>query len=336
MADSGVTFRDLTTLKVGGTVSRVERPETHASCIANITECDVQKKTALVLGGGSNVLASDDPFNGVVIIPSFDSIRFEKKNERTVRVIADAGVMWDALVAAAVERDVWGLENLSSIPGTVGASPIQNIGAYGADVSATIEWVEVYDRTQKKVRTLPNVELQFGYRTSFLKNERDRFVVLRVSFLLSRVPKPNVHYTDLKTRFGEDPNPSLYAIRDAVIEIRNGKFPDRAMYGTAGSFFMNPILSQSVATEFLANHQTAPQYPDDSGGVKLSLAWILDHVVGAKGMRIGGAFVWDKQPLVIATDTHATATDVRALAKHLQEKVFETTRIAIVPEVTFL
>jgi len=326
-------FKECTTLRVGGTIARVLRPRSMEECSALIEALDAGGTPVLVLGGGSNVLAPDNGFDGTVVIPSFSEIRFEDAASHGMRVIADAGVPWDALVQKTVERELWGLENLSGIPGNVGAAPIQNIGAYGTDVSKTIERVEVYDRTEKKVHTLVSADVQFGYRTSVLKKERGRFVVLRVSFILSPNQNPNLSYKDLRERFGKEAHPSLSALREAVIAIRAGKFPDLAHYGTAGSFFLNPVLSGKEADAFLSRYPNAPHFPGE-GGVKFSLAWILDSIVKAKGLRVGGAFVWDRQPLVIATDSSgATAEDVRVLMRIIQEKVFDATRIRIQPEV---
>lgn len=336
MKDSGTLFKDITTLRVGGLARRVVHPESKEACISLIEAMDAKAGDLLVLGGGSNILGKDEPYEGTVIIPSFDSVSFESDNNASVRVVADAGAVWDTVVKETVERDVWGLENLSAIPGTVGAAPMQNIGAYGADVSETVEWVEVYDRTQKYVRRLANAELQFLYRSSILKKQRGRFVVLRVSFILSRTPRPNLAYKDLALWFGGgDGHPELGSIRDAVIEIRRGKFPNLAEHGTAGSFFLNPIVPDGEAAALISEYPELPHFPE-KGGTKLSLAWILDHVVEAKGKRVGGAFVWNRQPLVIATEEGATARDVRTLTKAIQEKVFDATNLLIVPEVFFV
>lgn len=326
------TFADLTTLKVGGAVDNVLRPDSIGALVSLMQAYDRDRQAFMILGGGSNVLAPSDAYHGIVIIPSFDVIAFETADENTVRVTADAGVVWDALVAESVLRGLWGFENLSAIPGTVGAAPIQNIGAYGADVSETIEWVETYDRTQRTIRRLTNAELEFSYRNSILKKERGRFAILRVSFLLGTVPKRKLSYKDLALRFGNVPEPSLAEIRTAVIEIRAGKFPDLDVFGTAGSFFMNPVLSEKETEKLLAEYPELPHFPAENG-VKVSLAWILDNVIHAKGERFGGAFVWDKQPLVIATDDTATAHDVRELMRVIKKNVFTATGIRIVPEV---
>lgn len=332
MHPSPVSFRDLTTFKVGGEIFRYEHLDTPNDVCAFVAERDRAGDTLRVLGSGSNILASDEPFEGTVISVGAQAHHFESAGD-TVHVVAEAGMSWDALVLEAVSRGLWGFENLSAIPGTVGASPIQNIGAYGAEVASTIEWVEVYDRVQKTRRTLSHAELQFGYRTSIFKQHRDRYVVLRVMFRLSRTPSPNTSYKDVRAVFG-DRTPSLEELRDAVVHIRARKFPNLAEYGTAGSFFLNPVVEARTAEALSATYPELPQFPGVEG-VKVSLAWMLDHVVHAKGMRVGGAFVWHEQPLVLATDHGATSSDVRALARTLTEKVFALTNVAIVPEVTF-
>lgn len=326
------SFRTLTTLKVGGDIKRVERVESRRDCLALVAELDSKKDPFLIIGGGSNILASDSAYEGTVVIPSFSSFLFEEVASPKVRVVVDAGVVWDTLVEESVARGLWGIENLSSIPGSVGASPMQNIGAYGADVSKTIEWVDVYDRIEKAEKQLRVSDLSFGYRTSVLKKERGRYVVLRVSFLLSKHAVPNISYKDLTALFEGNSAPALSEIRNAVIRIRKGKFPSLAEYGTAGSFFLNPVVSQETARAFLKHYPNAPHF-QEKDRVKLSLAWMLDAIIHAKGMRVGGAFVWDKQPLVIATNNNATGNDVRVLIKAVQEKVFHATNIAIEPEV---
>ncbi len=333
MASSSVSFRDLTTLKVGGTVAQYERPPTLEEACSAVRSLDAQGERLLILGGGSNVLAPDEGFSSTVLSVAAHSLVFEARGT-SVSAVVDAGVSWDAFVAEAVSRGLWGVENLSAIPGSVGAAPIQNIGAYGVEVAQTIEWVEVFDRTHRTRRTLSRDDLAFGYRTSLLKRENGRYLVLRVSFRLGKEPSPNTSYKDVQAVFGAR-TPEVGELRDAIMAIRAKKFPNLEEFGTAGSFFLNPVISQSDAEALTAAHPTLPQFPAD-GGVKVSLAWILDHVVKAKGMRVGGAFVWDAQPLVIATDRTATAADVRSLAALITEKVFSCTEIAIVPEVTFL
>lgn len=331
-----ISFKDITTLKVGGGVHAYRVFDDAERLVECIREHDERGETVILIGEGSNILPSDETFPGTVFALKTCEVVFETVDDTMVRVTADAGVSWDALVAEAVDAGLWGLENLSSIPGTVGAAPVQNIGAYGADVAGVISHLEAYDRDERRVRTLEKDELGFGYRTSVLKKFPGRFAVLRVSFLLSRMPRPNLAYKDITEYFGATAaTPCLRAVREAVTEIRKGKFPSLALFGTAGSFFLNPTLEKSEAASLAARFPGLPRF-EEGERVKIPLAWVLDRVVGAKGMREGGAFVWEKQPLVIATEDGATASDVRMLAGALADRVLAHTGIRIVPEVTFL
>ncbi|MEK7613546.1 MAG: UDP-N-acetylmuramate dehydrogenase [Patescibacteria group bacterium] len=334
MDHTSPSFRELTTFRVGGDIRAVQRVRTSDKLFKTIRHLDEAGEQVVILGGGSNVLPSDEYFNGTVVVVATDGITYEEK-EGSVHVVVEAGVPWDSLVRDTISKNYWGLENLSGIPGSVGAAPIQNIGAYGAQVSETILWVEVYDRTLKEIKKLSKDELDFGYRTSVFKKNPNRYVVIRVAFVLEKNGTPRISYKDLTQYFEHHSHPTLNDVREAVLSIRTKKFPDLNEVGTAGSFFMNPVVTHTEAERLAVAHSGLPQYPDQRG-VKLSLAWILDHVVHAKGLKVGGAFVWDAQPLVIATERGATANDVRALAALVQEKVFAHTALHIVPEVNFL
>ena len=324
------TFADITTLRVGGAVGSIERVPTIDALVEAVRTYKENEKEFLIVGGGSNILAHDDTYPGTVIIPEARTITYEENGD-TVTVVTEAGVVWDDLVGETVDRGLWGLENLTDIPGNVGAAPLQNIGAYGADVAQTISWVEVFDTKMLETRKLTNRELNFGYRTSIIKVERPRYVVLRVAFQLTKQGTPNTEYKDLQQVFGVT-TPSQQEVREAVRAIRKSKFPDLKKYGTAGSFFMNPTISEDEYKTLTQKYPDVPAFPVPEG-CKLSLAWILDHVVGAKGMSVGGAHVWHKQPLVIATDSGTRAHDVRTLTQQLTQKVFNATHIRIVPEV---
>ncbi|MBI3573422.1 FAD-binding protein [Candidatus Kaiserbacteria bacterium] len=248
---------------------------------------------------------------------------------------ADAGLLWDKFVHETVSYGSWGIENLSGIPGTVGAAVVQNIGAYGAALSDTVHSVEAYDMQTGAFRHFTPEECAFGYRTSIFKKEPDRYFITEVAFHLSHTPIPNLSYRDLKNRFGSAAL-SLQGIRDAVIEIRKGKFPRLSEYGTAGSFFLNPIISADDKDGLAARYPEMPLFILPEGGVKIPLAWIFDHVLSLKGMRDGKAFVWDKQALVIATEPDATAEEVHALASTIARMTKEKTGLTITPEVRFL
>lgn len=283
------------------------------------------------LGGGSNLCVPDEGVEAVFVRPVADTISVRAEKDR-ILVSADAGVSWDALVARASAEGWWGIENLSGIPGTTGASVVQNIGAYGAAVGEHVAQVDAFDTKAEVMQSFLPAECAFGYRTSVFKKEPDRYVVMRVTFAFSTEPRRNLAYRDLKNRFG-DSEPGLAEIRDAVLSIRKEKFPPLSEYGTAGSFFLNPVMPSADAETLAARYDGIPLFPMPEGGVKVPLAWILDHVLSIKGMREGKAFVWDKQPLVIAAERGAHSADVYALAEKIMQLAKEKTKINLVPEV---
>jgi UDP-N-acetylmuramate dehydrogenase len=307
-----------------------------------------------ILGGGSNVLVSDLGWDGLVIKMELKGITEENQGE-FVRVIAGAGEDWDSFVKYTVEEwALYGLENLSLIPGTVGASPVQNIGAYGVEAKDTIEWVEVYDPATKKVETLSNADCRFGYRDSIFKHERKHNVILRVAFALRKNGKPLIGYKDLErffaNRAGGSGAPSLRDVRDAIRAIRAKKFPDLSKTGTAGSFFKNVVISRTEHEELLKQYPMMPCFPigapDGAGDiaqdtrekpmVKVPTAWIMDNVCGFKGVRRGDVGVFENQAIVLVNFGKGTAQEVRTLADEMMASVKRKTGITISPEVEFI
>ncbi len=291
-----------------------------------------------ILGGGSNVLIPDAGFAGLVIRMATRGISFEEVGDY-IHVTAEAGEDWDDVVRASVEQNLWGMENLSGIPGTVGGAVVQNIGAYGGVLSATFFSAEVFDTQAGSVITLLREACMFGYRESIFKKEAGRYVVLRASFTLSKTPSPDLSYKDLAQRFWGS-TPGLDEIRSAVLKIRQNKFPDLAVEGTAGSFFKNPILPEEMVHEIAARYPGLPLFAlPESSGKKVPLAWLLDWqhgVLDMRGVRVGGARLFEKQPLVIAAQKNTPSRDVVALAEMVREKIKTTCGIDIEPEVHIL
>lgn len=320
------SFRTLTTFKVGGALAHVERPATHEAFIKTLA--GLKGQPFIILGGGSNVLGSDDGYHGTAVIPSFSDISVQGET-----ITVDAGASWDKVVEEAVRHELWGIENLSGIPGTVGGAVVANIGAYGAALSSVLESVEVFDVLRGERRTLSKDECGAAYRMTIFKKEPERYGILRATLALSTVPHPNLGYRDLAEHFRDAPSPVLSEIRNAIIAIRAKKFPPLSEYGTAGSFFLNPVLPEADARALQATYPAMPLFPMPEGGVKVPLAWLLDHVLNVKGMREGGAFLWPAQPLVIAAERDTTARDVRTLADTVALLVKEKIGIEIFPEV---
>ena len=241
-----------------------------------------------ILGGGSNLLISDTGFPGVVLHMNSKNVSFEDVNSGAL-LIADAGVEWDEAVIHVVDKGLWGIENLSSIPGRVGATVVQNIGAYGVEVGNLVAWVDVYDSRTDTISRITREDCRFGYRDSIFKStEGKHLIVLRVAFALSYSGQVNIGYRDLVQYDTEIKK--IIALRDAheaVAMIRKKKFPELKSIGTAGSFFKNPVVKKEKAEEFLHTYPHAPSFPQPDGTMKLSAAWIIDHVLHLKGERIG-------------------------------------------------
>lgn len=332
-----VSLAPYTTLRVGGMARYFTEVTTDDEVREAIQFARMHKIPFFILGGGSNVLFPDEGYSGIVIAMRGKNIAWEDMTEHT-RVVSDAGVVWDSLVQLSVDRGLFGLENLSAIPGSVGASVVQNIGAYGVEASRRVEWVEIYDTEADVVRSITKDECLFGYRDSLFKNEKGRhFVVLRVSFLLHSVGALLRAYKDVSEyEKNIQPITTVADMRDAVIAIRAKKFPDLEKFGTAGSFFKNPVVDDSVARTFLSHYPDATHYDADGGKTKLSAAWIIDHVLHMRGVRQGHVGTWDAQALVVITDLHASSHDVTAFTSHISDACYAQTNIFLEPEVVFV
>ena len=288
-----------------------------------------------VLGGGNNILFTGR-YCGTLIKPVGKNITILEEDNSSLLLEADAGVEWDDMVAWCVERNLWGAENLSLIPGSVGASPVQNIGAYGAEAKDIIERVHYFDTTEMESRTLTNRECHFAYRESIFKNKlRRHAIITSVEFRLSKIPTPNLGYGDLIHEVKSRGEASLQNIRDAVCSIRRSKLPDTALLGNAGSFFKNPIVDIATADGLKAQYPNMPTYPLSEQRCKIAAGWLIDQA-GMKGYRQGSVGVHERQALVLVNFGHATGNEVIALAEHVMQRVFDKFGIRIEPEVNIL
>ena len=288
-----------------------------------------------VLGAGSNVLIADSGFSGIVIHMSIQEIQWKSENDNGI-VTAGAGCSWDELVDMSVARGYWGMENLSGIPGSVGGSVVQNIGAYGKEVSSIVREVMVFDTSRYIVRSLSRSDCRFGYRDSIFKHEEGKnLIVISVSYNLSLTGKPDLSYTDLSNYFSATNNeyPNLREVREAVLYIRGGKFPDLTQHGTAGSYFKNPIVRKKQAENFLKRFPEAPRYVVDEDMVKLSAGWIIDHALGMKGSRKGQVGTWENQALVMVNYGGANASEIEEMAQEIQFRAKKELGIILEPEV---
>ena len=290
----------------------------------------------MVLSGGNNILFTED-YDGVLLTPVSQRIEPVEENDERVVVRVGAGVEWDDLVAWAVERGLWGLENLSLIPGKAGAAPVQNIGAYGAEAKDVIRSVRFYDTMEGAMRTLGREECAFGYRESIFKQElKGRVVITEIEIELSKRANPRLGYGDVEREVERLGGATLANIREAICSIRRSKLPDTAVLGNAGSFFKNPVVERAVAERLLADYPEMPHYAAaDPAKVKLAAGWLIDRA-GLKGYREGAVGVHERQALVLVNHGGATGGEVIALARKVQAVVKQTFGVEIDTEVNML
>lgn len=332
-----VSLREFSTFKIGGEARFFCSVTTKEELLEALVVARKEEVPVFILGGGSNVLVSDDGFSGLVIKMDFRGIEFLDKGT-TVEAIASAGEPWDAFVAQVVEKNLRGLENLSGIPGTVGAAPVQNIGAYGVEVKDSILWVEVLNTKTLKTEVLENEACQFDYRNSFFKTKKGKHLIItRVCFSLSKKRPLKTDYKDLTDYFfSKDVTPTLKGVRKAVLEIRGRKFPDLSKIGTAGSFFKNPILSKHQFKALMRMYPDMPYFVQPYGKVKVPLGWILEYVCGVKGKRVGDVASFEKQALVLVNFGSASAYEVSTFAHEIIRNVKEKTGIDVEWEVQWV
>jgi UDP-N-acetylmuramate dehydrogenase len=289
-----------------------------ADCMIHV----VWNKPFLVLGSGSNILFTSN-FKGTILYPEISGIKIEDKdlNKGEVIVSAGAGINWDDFVAWTVDNGFGGLENLSLIPGKVGATPVQNIGAYGVEVKDQIVSVRTLIVNDGSIRVFENNECEFGYRNSiFKRREKGRYLVTRVYYRLAINPQMNLIYDSLKEEVNKIGTETLQNTRQAVINIRRNKLPDPEIIGNAGSFFKNPVVNKSVAGSLKNRYPDLPVYPDQEGYIKLASGWLIDRC-GWKGKRRGDAGVHEKQALVLVNYGKATGKEILDLSEEIKESV---------------
>ena len=290
------------------------------------------KEKKLLMGAGSNLLFVNS-FDGLVIHPVIDGIHLISENTEFAMVEAGAGVVWDHFIDWCVEKGLGGVENLSLIPGNIGAVPVQNIGAYGIEAESVIAEVKGIDLDTLENKLFTHDECQFGYRTSLFKAElKERVIVTSVIFKLTKQPEFHLEYGALQTevyKFGEI---NLQNIRKAVISIRETKLPDPAKVGNAGSFFKNPIVSEVTCKILKNSYPDIPVYPVGSGYFKLAAGWLIEKA-GWKGRSVGQSAVHDKQALVIINKGGATGKEIFDLSERVVKDVLQKFNIELEREV---
>ena len=327
-----------TSLRVGGPAQKMVQVSTESEIIAAIEEAG--DSPILIIGGGTNLLISDKGFAGTVIRISNNSVQSEVDACSGATLTIGAGEDWDVFVQATIDRGFAGLETLSGIPGTVGAAPIQNIGAYGHEVAEFITRVRIYDRQAKAIKTFTNAECEFTYRNSHFKSHPGRYVVLDVQFQIriGEMSDP-ITYLELAKKLEIQPGEkaTVKQTRAAVLELRASKgmllSQDDHDSWSAGSFFTNPIISQQAA-DALPN--AAPKWPLLDGRVKISAAWLIENSGTHKGDEVGGARISTKHVLALSNAGNATAADIAQLAKRARDQVKEVFGITLEAEVNLV
>lgn len=286
------------------------------------------------IGSGSNLLFGTD-YDGIVMHSAMRTLEMIEDADDHVLIRVGSGYVWDDLVAHCVKQGWSGIENLSAIPGEVGASAVQNIGAYGVEVKDVIARVEAM-ALDGTMHTFTNEECRYGYRDSIFKRElRGEYIITHVVYRLEKTPSYRLDYGDLRIRVEATGEPTLQAVRDAVTAIRDSKLPDPKVLGNAGSFFTNPVVPRQQYEALKEQYPNIPSYPIDEDRVKVPAGWLIDSA-GWKGRSLGRAAVHDRQALVLVNLGGATGQEVMTLAERICEDIYNKYGIRITPEVNFI
>ncbi len=289
----------------------------------------------LIMGGGSNLLFLND-YKGMVFQANIPGIKLINEDSNHVWLEAGAGVDWDELVEYSVFYGWGGMENLSLIPGKVGATPVQNIGAYGVEVKDLIETVNGFDLKTMTEYSIPGHDCRFAYRDSIFKHElKNRFVVTSVVFRLEKFPVYKLEYGNLKSEVEKRGRVNVRNIREALIDIRQSKLPDLKVTGNAGSFFKNPVVENQQAERLKMQFKSIPAYPASEGKIKLAAGWLIDQC-GWKGWREGDAGVHEKQALVLVNYGNATGRQIFGLSEKIKQSVLEKFGVELEREVNVI
>lgn len=340
-----VPLAPLTTFQVGGPARYFVEAQSEPEVRAAVEHAGSRSLPLFVLGGGSNLVVADSGFPGLVLKIALTGVHEIRQKGKVIFEVG-AGEDWDSFVARAVAEECAGLECLSGIPGTVGGTPVQNVGAYGQEVKDTITSVRVLELVSGEVKELSNAECGFRYRsTMFNTTGRGRYIVLRVTFMLASGGKPHLAYADLKSYFAGWPSPpTLSETREAVRRIRLKKamliVPGDDDCRSAGSFFKNPVVSQEKCAEVEAAAarlgQTLPQWPAEGNRVKIPAAWLVEQAGFPRGFTRGPVGISRKHALAIVNRGNARASDIVALKNEVQKTVIERFGIELVPEPVFV
>jgi UDP-N-acetylmuramate dehydrogenase len=335
MKSETVLQKNLSTFQMGETPLTLYKPSTVVE-LQELIQMGVFKSTdCMVQGEGSNTIFVDTKITTIV---RYSSKEIKKITETDTDILytVGAGLNWDEFVRFAVSQGLWGIENLALIPGTVGASPVQNIGAYGSELKDTLESVEYIDLVSGEQKILKALECKLGYRNSIFKQElKNKTCIVSVTFRLSKIPKPNIGYKDVE-KYMADHNlqPTLSTIYDAICSIRKSKLADPLITPNCGSFFKNPVINLEKKNKLIVKYPTSPIYPYQHH-FKISAAWCIDQC-GLKGYTLGGVRVLESQPLVLTNYNNATPKELLETIDHIKVTVHSRFGILLEEEVNLV
>ncbi len=298
---------------------------------------ELDKARHLIIGEGSNILLTKD-FEGIVIHPVFNNLKIKTVEKNSVLIEVEAGKNWNDLVQFAVNKNLWGIENLISIPGLVGAAPIQNIGAYGQEIKDVIETVQFFDFDDALFKVYEKEKCRFDYRSSIFKQElKNRVFITSIELNLSKEPKPILDYGNVKDELkkAEIINPTIEDMSNTIAKIRKSKLPSPEEIGNAGSFFKNPIIFSSKAEEIKKNYPDLPIFKTNNSYVKIPAAWLIEKI-GYKGKTKGNVATYHKQPLVLINLGNATGEEILEFANEIIVKVKQVFDILLETEVNII
>lgn len=332
MEISKVSLKNYSSLRIGG-----EGDVLLVSTMKDLTEACMfarrEQRKIVTLGGGTNTFFGNLSSDTLVLKIAIKGISLEEKDDITF-VTAYAGENWDDLVVFTVRQNLWGIENLSYIPGTVGASPVQNIGAYGVELKDSFVSLSALDTTTMNIVEMSNSACEFGYRDSLFKHEAGRYIIISVTLKLSKNSTPILTYKPLDSLTTVE-NLTPEEVRNLVVATRKAKLPDWVEYPNTGSFFKNPIVSEAVFLELHTKYPEMPRIPHLEG-YKIPAAWLIEHIAHMKAFRSGDVGTWPNQPLVLVNYGKATAEELNDFAKNIINSITRETGITLEKEVNFV
>ena len=323
-----VQLKAFNTLSLNSIASDYVKISSIDDLVSALTYANEHQLNILILSGGSNMLLPEH-IHALVIHMNIKGITKLSEDDQTATLQVSAGEIWHDFVLWTTSQELYGLQNLALIPGLVGASPVQNIGAYGVEAGDFIESVEVYDRKENKIKHITREDCHFSYRHSIFKDDPDRYVITHVNFKLRKQADLKLNYGDLKNAVGDDL--TGLNLQNQVIKIRQSKLPDPKEYPNVGSFFKNPVILQSDFDKLFSKYPQVPHYPQPNDQIKVAAGWLIEQA-GWKGKQLGDVGMFHKQALVLVNYADANLTEVQQTYKTVQQDIYEKFGISLEPE----